>query len=103
MDIDRVSARQIIAELADRLEIGQALDVADGAADLAQDEIEIFITVANKVFNRIGNVRNDLNGRAEIVAAALLRENFLIDAPGRDVVLARRRPAGEALVMARIE
>ena len=35
VDIDGLVARQIVAELADRLEERQPLDVADGAADLA--------------------------------------------------------------------
>ena len=48
-------------------------------------------------------MRNDLNGGAEIVAAPLLGENVLIDAPGGYVVRARRRPSGEALVVAEIE
>ncbi len=41
VDVDGVTARQFIAELADRLEERQALDVADRAADLAQDEIVV--------------------------------------------------------------
>ena len=43
MDVDRVVARQIVAELADRLEERQALDVADRAADLDQHEIVVVI------------------------------------------------------------
>ncbi len=43
MDVDRVLARQLVAELADRLEERQALDVADRAADLDQHEIEAVI------------------------------------------------------------
>ena len=43
MDEDGVAARQFVAELADRLEERQALDVADRAADLAQDEIELLV------------------------------------------------------------
>ena len=39
MNVDRVIARQIVLDLADRLEERQALDVADRAADLAQHEI----------------------------------------------------------------
>ena len=103
MDVDRVAARQIVAELADRLEIRQALDIADRAADLAQHEIEIVVAVANEFLDGVGDVRNDLDGGAEIIAAPLLGENFLVDAAGGDVVLPRRRPAGEALVMAEIE
>ena len=103
MDVDRVLARQFVAKLADRFEERQALDVADRAADLAQHEIEAVVALADEILDRIGDVRNDLDGGAEIVAAPLLGENFLIDAAGCDVVLARRRPAGEALVMAEVE
>ena len=46
---------------------------------------------------------NDLDGGAEIIAAPLLGQDFLIDAAGGDVVLPRRRAPGEALVMAEIE
>ena len=43
MDVDRVAARQIVAELANRLEERQALDVADRAADLDQHEVEAVV------------------------------------------------------------
>ncbi len=103
MDIDRVMARQLVAELADRLEERQALDVADGAADLAQHEIEAVVAVADEILDGVGDVRNDLDGGAEIVAAPLLGEDVLIDAAGGDVVLLGRGPAGEALVVAEVE
>src|SRR5262249_27931286 len=99
MDVDRLAARQIIAELTDRFEIGQALDIADGATDLAQNKVEIIVAVANEILDGIGDVRNNLDGRAEIIAAPLLGENFLIDSAGRNIVLACRRTARETLVM----
>ena len=37
----RLLAAELVAELADRLEERQALDVADRAADLDQDEIVV--------------------------------------------------------------
>ena len=40
VDVDGVVARQVVAELADRLEERHRLDVADRAADLAQHEID---------------------------------------------------------------
>src|SRR5580704_13705460 len=49
MDVDGVAARQVVAELADGLEVRQALDVADSAADLAQYEIEALIAVADEI------------------------------------------------------
>jgi len=48
-------------------------------------------------------VRHDLDGGAEIVTAAFLGQDVLVDAPRRDVVGPRCRPAGEAFVMAEIE
>ena len=98
-----MAAGQIVAELADRFEIRQALDIADRAPDLAKDEIEAFVAVANEFLDGVRDVRDHLNGRAEVIAATLFGENFLIDAPGRDVVLSRRGTTGEALIVAEIE
>ena len=103
MDVDRVTARQFVAELADRLEERQALDVADGAADLAQHEIVAVVAVADEILDRVGDMRDDLDGGAEIIAAPLLGDDVLIDAPGGDVVLLVGGTPGEALVMAEIE
>ena len=98
-----MAARQFVAELADRLEERQALDIADRAADLAQDEIELLIALADEGLDRVGDVRDDLDGAAEIVAAPLLGDDVLIDAAGGDVVHAVRRPPGEALIVAEVE
>ena len=46
MDVDDVSRPQFVAELADRLEKRQALDVADRAADLDDDEIDALVAGA---------------------------------------------------------
>jgi hypothetical protein len=43
MNVNRMSAWQIIAELADRLEERQAFDIADRAADFDEDEIDAFV------------------------------------------------------------
>src|ERR1700687_784564 len=98
MNVDGRVARQIVAQLPDRLEERQALDVAYRAADFAQHEVEAVIALADEILDGVGDVRDDLDGGAEIVAAPLLAEDVLVDAAGGDVVLARRRPAGEALV-----
>ncbi len=103
MDVDRLMARQVVAELADRLEERQPLDVADGAADLAQDEVEAVVAVADEFLDGVGDVRDHLDGGAEIVAAPLLGEDVLVDAAGGDVVLLARWPPGEALVVAEVE
>src|SRR5690242_7802529 len=79
MNIDGVIARKVITELPDRFEERQPFDVPNCAADFAQNEVEALIAVANEILDRIGDVRNDLNGRAEIVTAPLARQNILID------------------------
>ena len=98
-----MAARQVVAELADRLEEGQALDVADRAADLHQHEIDAVVALEDEILDRVGDVGNDLHGRAEEVAVALLGDELLVDAAGGDVVLPVGAAAGEALVMAEIE
>ena len=97
------AARQLVAELADRLEERQAFDVADGAADLDEHEIDVLIARQDEVLDRVGDVRNDLHGAAEVIAAPLFGEDVLIDSARRDVVRLLRRNTGEALVMAEVE
>ncbi len=103
MDIERALAPQFVAELADRLEERQALDVADRAADLDQHEILVVEIGHHEFLDRVGDVRDHLHGGAEIFAAALAPDHGRIDAARRDAVGAARRDAGEALVMAEIE
>ena len=103
MDVERVVARQFVLDLADRLEERQALDIADGAADLAQHEVERVIAVEDEILDRVGDVRNHLNRGAEIIAAPLLGQDVLVDAAGGDAVRLGRGPPGEALVVAEIE
>ncbi len=91
MDEDRGVARQLVAELADGLEERQALDVADRAADLDEHEVDALVAAGHELLDGVGDVRNDLHGAAEIIAAPLAGEDVLVDAAGGDVVgLARR-------------
>ena len=99
-----VAARALVAELADRLDEGQRFDVADGAADLAEDEVAFLVDVgADEVLDRVGDVRDDLDGGAEIVAAPLAGDDALVDPARGDVVALAGGDAGEALVMAEVE
>ena len=101
--VDGVVARQVVAELADGFQERHRLDVADRAADLAQHEVIVLVAVEDEILDLVGDVRNDLHGGAEIVAAPLALDDVLVDAAGGDVVLLVGRTAGEALVMAEIE
>src|SRR5439155_18271543 len=51
----------------------------------------------------VRDVRDDLHRAPEVVAAALLVEDALVDLPRRDVVRAAKGEAGEALVMPEVE
>ena len=93
VDRQRLLAAELVPELADRLDERQALDVADRAADLAQDEV-VAVGIGEREFlDRVGDVRDHLHRRAEIVAAPLAGDDLLVDAARGDVVRsgARRR------------
>jgi len=78
-DVDR--------ELADRLEERQRLDVADRAADLGDDDVDVLRLgqQLDPLLDLVGDVRDDLDGAAEVVAAALAPDDRVVDAAGRDV------------------
>ena len=56
MDEHGALAAELVAELADRLEERQALDVADRAADLADHEILVRHAVEDELLDRVGDV-----------------------------------------------
>ena len=103
VDIGAGVARQLVAELADGLEEGQALDVADRAADLDQHDVGLVHVPADELLDGVGDVRDHLDGAAQIVALALAAEHGPVDPAGRDAVRGARRHVGEALVVAEVE
>ena len=86
VDADRIVAAEVVPQLADRFDERQAFDVADRAADLADDEIDAVGIGEREFLDRVGDVRDDLDGRAEIIAAPLLGDDVAVDAAGRDIV-----------------
>ena len=104
VDKDGVFAAQFLAHLADGFEERQRFDVADGAADFDDGDVgAVGGDLAHGVLDFVGDVGNDLDGFAEVVAAALLQDDLLVDAAGGVVVVARERRVGEALVVAQVE
>ena len=101
--VDRVVAADVLAELADRFEERQALDVADGAADLDEHDVGVAADRADAVLDLVGDVRNHLHGAAEVIAAPLLLDHRHVDLAGGPVAVARRGHAGEPLVVAQVE
>ncbi len=96
-------APEFVAELPDRLEERQAFDVADRAADLAQDEILAVDIGLDEFLDRVGDVRDHLHRCAKVLAAALAADHGRIDAAGSDAVALARGDADIALVMTEIE
>ena len=104
MDEHGIFAAQFLAHLADGFEKRQGLDIADGAADFDDGDVgAVGRNLAHGVLDLVGHVRDDLHGLAEVVAAALLENDLLVDAAGGEVVIARQRRMGEALVVAEVE
>ena len=96
---------EVGVELADRLEERQRLDVADGPADLGDHEIDRLRLGDDQdpVLDLVGDVRDHLDGRAEVVAAPLAPDHRVVDAARREVGGARGVLVGEALVVAEVE
>src|SRR5205085_8205485 len=91
--------------LADGFEERQRLDVAHGAAYLDYGNVGRVLLGGGAYgpLYLVRDVRDDLNGLAEVVAAPLLLDDGKIDAPRRPVVRARQARVREALVVAEVE
>ncbi len=92
-------------ELPDRLQERQRLDVAHRAADLGDHHVDVLALrdQLHAVLDLVGDVRDDLDGPAEVVAAALLADHRVVDRAGGHVGAARGVGVREALVVAEVE
>ena len=90
-------------ELADGLDERLALDVADRAADLSDDDVALLADAVELFLDFVGHVRDDLHGAAVVAAAALAVEHGEVHLPGRDGRPARQVFVDEALVVAEVE
>ncbi len=96
---------EVGVELADRLEERQRLDVADGAADLGDHEVDRLRLGDDQdpVLDLVGDVRDHLDRGAEVVAAALALDHRVVDRARGDVRRPRCVFVGESLVVAEVE
>ena len=58
-----------------------------------------FTATDDTIFDFVGDVRDNLNGGTEIVAAALFAQNFRVNTSGGEVIAAGHFGADEALVV----
>ena len=108
MDEEHIVAADVVTDLAGRLEEGLGFDVADGAADLGDDDIGpvllgTFGLGAHPRLDLVGDVRDDLDGVAEVGPATLLGDDRGVDLTGRDIGRAVEIIVEEALVVADVE
>ena len=98
-------APDLRVELAQRLEERQRLDVAHRAADLGDDDVHVarLGDELDPVLDLVGDVRDHLDGAAEVVAAALAPDHRVVDRAGGGVGGAARVGVREALVVAQVE
>src|SRR5712691_12441723 len=101
MDVYHVLRARLAPELADRLEERQRLDVADRSADLGDDDVRVgrLRDASHALLDLVRDVRDDLDGRAEVLALALLAEHAVPDRARRVVRVAREILVHEALVV----
>ena len=104
VEVADVVAPGLLAELPDRLEEGKDLDVADGAADLGDDDVDVVGRQAvDPALDLVGDVRDHLHRLAEVVAPPLGGEYRLVDRPGGGVGVAGEVLVGEPLVVPEVE
>ena len=84
---------------------GQRLDVADRAAHLDDDDVRAAVArdAPDALLDLVGDVGDDLDRAAEVIAPALLGDDRLVDAAGRDVGELRQVLVDEALVVPQVE
>ena len=75
MHKDTLTARLVLAELTDGLEKRQAFYITNGSADFTQHEINLILTDGDEILDFVGDVRDHLNGLAQVIAATLFFEH----------------------------
>ena len=109
MKEENVLASDVMAYLACGLEKRLGLDIADGAADLGDHHVRglpLGVGLVHRedaALDLVGDVRNHLNGVAEVLTAAFLRYHRGVDLPGGHVRAAGEVPVEESFVVSEVE
>ena len=99
-------AAQLPAQLADGLHKRRTLDVADGAAHLRDDKIQLLVGLVlaqHAPLDLVRDMRHHLYGLAQVVSPSFAVDNGLVDSPGGDAVVAGGVDIGETLVVPQIQ
>jgi hypothetical protein len=105
VDIDDVLRPDLAPELTNRLEEREPLDVADRPADLGDHDVGVarLRDRPDTALDLVGDVRDHLDRRAEVLALPLLAEDAVPDRAGGVVRVPREVLVDEALVVADVE
>ena len=103
VDVEHVLAPHVVAELPYGFQKGQALDVADGAPDLGDDDVLVLPQAPYPVLDLVGYVRDDLHGRPEVIPPPLAGYDLPVDAPRRHVGEPAQVLVEKPLVVAEVE
>ena len=104
----RIVGAELEAHLAHGFQKRQGLDVAHGAANFNNRHVHrvrraYARTPAHVILDFVGDVRNDLDGFAQVVAPALFFKHAFVNLAGGEVVGAAHSRGDEALVMAQVQ
>ena len=103
MDEQHVVPVDLPLELADGLDEGLPLDVADGAADFGDDHVGGLAHAAELFLDFVGDVGDDLYRAAVVAAGALAVQHRIVDLAGGDGAVAGEVFVDEAFVMSKVE
>ena len=98
-----------MAHLARRLKEWLRFDIADGAANFGDDHVGVIPVLiglrlaTHHVLNLVGDMRNNLNGIAEILATAFLSDDRGVHLARRRICSTRQVHIQEAFVVADIQ
>ena len=100
-----IAVGALLLELARRLDKGLRFDVADGTADFRDYDIGVRLLrdAVQALFNGIGNMRNNLYGTAQEVAAAFAGNEALVNGTLREVGFTREAFIDKTLVMTQVK
>ena len=102
---EHVADPSLELKLSNGLQKRQSFNVTGGSADFRDEDIGFggCLDRADPILDFIGDVRNYLDGLAEIITTALVRENGLVDLATGDVVGPREHAICETLVVSKIK
>ena len=106
MDIQAIVTAELGSQLSDGFEERQAFDIADSAADLNDGDIRGVLALGKRkhdALDLVSDVRDHLHGSTQVVPAAFLMDDAVINGAGRGIVLLGKGNVQEPLVMAEIE